>query len=322
MTPSPSWHSLSPQEIAAALSTDLESGLSGDEAQRRQRRDGFNELPEAPPPSLVKLFLSQFTSLIIWVLLGAAILSGLLEDWLDAAAIVAIVFLNGLLGFIQEFRAERSLAALRKMSVAMARVIREGKLEPIPARELVPGDLLVLESGDRIAADARLIYTAGFQTQEASLTGESTPVQKEAREVLHPNALLADRTNMAFMATIAVSGKSHAVVVATGLNTELGRIAGMIQQAAASGAVRLYPTLAGLGGRGDRVRLGLLAGRAAAGDVFDVRQPGGRRGAGRPSRGGHHHAGPRGHSNGEAPCADPETAGRGDAWLCNRYLHG
>jgi Ca2+-transporting ATPase len=234
MTPSPSWHSLSPQEIAAALSTDLESGLSGDEAQRRQRRDGFNELPEAPPPSLVKLFLSQFTSLIIWVLLGAAILSGLLEDWLDAAAIVAIVFLNGLLGFIQEFRAERSLAALRKMSVAMARVIREGKLEPIPARELVPGDLLVLESGDRLAADARLIYTAGFQTQEASLTGESTPVQKEAREVLHPNALLADRTNMAFMATIAVSGKSHAVVVATGLNTELGRIAGMIQQAAAA----------------------------------------------------------------------------------------
>ena len=121
-TPSPSWHALSPQEVAAALSTDLKGGLSGDEAQRRQTHDGFNELPEAPSPSLVKLFLSQFTSVIIWVLLGAAIVSGLLQDWLDAAAIVAIVFLNGVLGFIQEFRAERSLAALRKMSVAMARV--------------------------------------------------------------------------------------------------------------------------------------------------------------------------------------------------------
>ena len=231
MTPSPSWHALSVEAVVTALSTALGDGLDDEEVVRRQRREGFNELPEAPPPSLVKLFLSQFTSVIIWVLLGAAIVSGLLEDWLDAAAIMAIVFLNGVLGFIQEFRAERSLAALRRMSVAMARVIRGGSVLSIPARELVPGDLLLLDAGDRIAADARLIYTAGFQTQEASLTGESTPVQKDAQVVLPDNVPLADRIDMAFMGTVAVSGKARALVVATGVKTELGRIAGMIQQA-------------------------------------------------------------------------------------------
>jgi Ca2+-transporting ATPase len=231
MTPSRSWHALSGEAVATALTTDSHDGLSEEEAVQRQQRDGFNELPEAPPPSLVKLFLSQFTSVIIWVLLGAAVVSGLLEDWLDAAAIMAIVFLNGVLGFIQEFRAERSLAALRKMSVAMARVMRAGSVESIPAREIVPGDLLMLDAGDRIAADARLIYTAGFQTQEASLTGESTPVQKDAQAVVSDQVPLADRSNMAFMGTTAVSGKARALVVATGVNTELGRIAGMIQQA-------------------------------------------------------------------------------------------
>ena len=115
------------------------------------------------------------------MLIGAAVISGLLEDWLDAAAILAIVLLNGVLGFVQEFRAERSLAALRKMSVATARVFRDGVLRSIPARELVLGDLILLEAGDRIPADARLIYTTNFQTQEASLTGESTPVQKGGR---------------------------------------------------------------------------------------------------------------------------------------------
>ena len=165
------------------------------------------------------------------MLIGAAVISGLLEDWLDAAAIVAIVFLNGLLGFVQEFRAERSLAALRKMSVAMARVFRDGVLRPIPARELVPGDVILLEAGDRVPADARLIYATSFQTQEASLTGESTPVQKDAQVVAGADVPLADRTNMAFMGTVAVSGKARAVVVTTALHTELGRIAAMIQQA-------------------------------------------------------------------------------------------
>ncbi len=219
-----------PDKLTALLGTDSERGLSTQEVERRRTEFGSNELPEAPPPSLVKLFLSQFTSVIVWVLIGAGVISGLLEDWVDAGAILAIVFLNGLLGFVQEFRAERSLAALRKMSVTMARVFRDGVLRSIPARELVPGDLTFLEAGDRIPADARLIYAANFQAQEASLTGESTPVQKQAGALEGADVPLADRTNMAFMGTIAVSGKARALVVATALRTELGRIAAMIQK--------------------------------------------------------------------------------------------
>ncbi|MBX3326461.1 MAG: cation-translocating P-type ATPase, partial [Nitrospira sp.] len=149
------WYARPAEALVDELRTDLHSGLSIDDVACRRAQDGSNELPEAPPPSLLKLFLSQFASLIVWVLIGAAIVSGLLEDWIDAAAILAIVFLNGLLGFVQEFRAERSLAALRKMSVTMARVIRDGTLQSIPARELVRGDVIALEAGDRIPADAR-----------------------------------------------------------------------------------------------------------------------------------------------------------------------
>ncbi len=224
------WYSRSPDALAKEFHTSVDGGLSAHEAQQRLQREGPNELPEAPPLSLVKLFFSQFTSVIVWVLIGAAVISGLLEDWLDAAAILAIVLLNGLLGFVQEFRAERSLAALRKMSVATARVFRDGVLRSIPARELVSGDVILLEGGDRIPADARLIYAANFQAQEASLTGESTPVQKHAEALEGADMPLADRTNMAFMGTIAVSGKARALVVATALRTELGRIASMIQK--------------------------------------------------------------------------------------------
>ncbi len=225
------WHTFSPDALAADLHTSIEGGLSSREARQRLQQEGRNELPEAQPPSPLRLFFSQFTSVIVWVLIGAAILSGLLEDWLDAAAILAIVFLNGLLGFVQEFRAERSLAALQKMSVATARVIRDGIVLPIPAWELVCGDLTLLEAGDRIPADSRLIYTTNFQTQEASLTGESTPVQKHAGVIAGTDVPLAERTNMAFMGTVAVSGKARTIVVATALRTELGLVAAMIQKA-------------------------------------------------------------------------------------------
>ncbi len=225
------WYSCSADALAKGLQTSFSRGLSEHDAQERFQRDGPNELPEAPPPSLLGLFLSQFTSVIVWVLIGAAILSGLLEDWLDAAAILAIVLFNGVLGFIQEFRAERSLAALRNMSMATARVIRDSVLRSIPARELVSGDLILLDAGDRIPADARLIYTTNFQTQEASLTGESTPLEKGVDALGPIDVPLAERTNMVFMGTVAVSGKARALVVATALCTELGRIAVMIQKA-------------------------------------------------------------------------------------------
>ena len=230
-TATKSWHTLGFEELAQRLDSDLTAGLSGPEAARRLMTHGANELPEAPPVSPFRILLSQFSSLIVWVLIGAAVISGLLEDWIDAAAIVAIVFLNGLLGFVQEFRAERSLAALRKMSVAMARVIRDGTILSIPARELVPGDLILLEAGDRVPADARLIYATNFQSQEASLTGESTPVQKGTGVLDGADVPVADRTNMVFMGTTAVSGKARALVVSTAIRTELGRIATMIQQA-------------------------------------------------------------------------------------------
>ncbi len=225
------WYAISSELCATRLNVHPERGLSDKEARDRLAAQGPNELPEAQPPSLLRLFLSQFTSVIVWVLIGAAVISGLLEDWLDAAAIMAIVFLNGVLGFVQEFRAERSLAALRKMSVATARVYRDGVFRSIPARELVLGDLIVLEAGDRVPADARLIYTTNFQTQEASLTGESTPVQKHANPIAGTDIPLAERKNMAFMGTVVVSGKARALVVATALYTELGRIAAMIQKA-------------------------------------------------------------------------------------------
>ena len=226
------WHRSSLDALATELRTSVEGGLSNEEAGQRLQQEGPNELPEAPPPSLLKLFFSQFTSVIVWVLIGAAVVSGLLEDWLDAAAILAIVLLNGFLGFVQEFRAERSLAALKRLSVATARVMRDGVLHVIPARELVPGDLILLEAGDRVPADARLIYATNFQAQEASLTGESTPVAKSAEVIDRAEVPLADRTNMVFMGTVAVSGKGRAVVTGTGLRTELGHIAAMIQKAA------------------------------------------------------------------------------------------
>lgn len=225
-----SWHALSAAASATALSSNLDAGLTVEEVSRRHASHGFNELPEASPPSLLKLFFSQFTSVIVWVLIGAAVVSGLMGEGIDTIAILAIVLLNGLLGFVQEYKAERSLAALQKMSVSTARVMRGGVLLSIPARELVPGDLILLEAGDRVPADARLIYAVNVQSQESPLTGESTPVQKDAAVLTQAEVPLADRANMVFMGTMVVSGKARALVATTALHTELGRIATMIRQ--------------------------------------------------------------------------------------------
>lgn len=227
-----SWHATAVEELCAQLDADAQAGLRQEDAARRLRQYGPNELPEAPPTSILTLLLSQFTSVIIWVLIGAAVISGWLEDWIDAAAILAIVLLNGLLGFIQEYRAEQSLAALKRLSMATAKVLRNGTVRSIPARELVPGDLVLVEAGDQVPADIRLTYVAGFQTQEASLTGESTPVQKSSEGLAGKDVPLAERANMVFMGTVAVSGKARGLVVETGMRTELGRIAAMIQTAA------------------------------------------------------------------------------------------
>ncbi len=225
------WHALESDKVAQRLGSDLTAGLSGAEAADRLITHGRNELPEAPPPSPLHIFLTQFSSLIIWVLIGAAVVSGVLQEWLDAGAIVAIVVLNALLGFIQEYKAERSLAALKRLSIVMARVLRDGVAHMIPAHDLVPGDLILVEAGDHVPADARIVSVAHLRTQEATLTGESTPVEKSSALLSAPDLPIADRSNMLFLGTDVVGGKAGALVVATGRGTELGRIASMLQEA-------------------------------------------------------------------------------------------
>ncbi|MCS6286778.1 MAG: cation-translocating P-type ATPase [Nitrospira sp.] len=226
------WHTLTTEALEQELQSDIDTGLTASEAQHRLAAIGPNELPEAAPPSPLKIFLSQFANLIVWVLIGAAAVSGLLQEWIDAVAILAIVVLNAILGFVQEFRAERSLAALKQLSVATARVTRDDTVQAIPASQVVPGDLIQIEAGDRVPADSRIVYSTGLQTQEASLTGESTPVAKSVEPIPRAEVPLGDRQNMLFMGTIVVSGKGRALVTATGAQTELGKIAALIHQAA------------------------------------------------------------------------------------------
>jgi Ca2+-transporting ATPase len=225
------WHALAPEALAGELGASLEAGLSEAEAARRLAALGPNELPEAPPASPLLLWLAQFRSLIVWVLIGAAALSGLLGDWVDVGAILAIVLLNALLGFVQEYKAERSLAALKTLSVATARVCRDGTWRTIPARELVPGDLIQVEAGDQVPADARLVYATALRTQEAALTGESTPVDKQAAALPPGDLPIGDRVNLLYFGTVAAAGRGRALVTATGLRTELGRIATLMQRA-------------------------------------------------------------------------------------------
>nr|WP_282201453.1 calcium-transporting P-type ATPase, PMR1-type [Collibacillus ludicampi] len=207
------------------------SGLTEDDVYARREQYGENRLAEGEQKSLLTLFLDQFRDFMILVLLGATLISGLLEEYTDAITIIAIVIVNGFLGFFQEVRAERSLASLKELSAPTARVIREGKKRVIPAAELVPGDIIELEAGDRVPADLRLIAVHGLETEESALTGESLPVAKLVERINDPEAGLGDRRNMAYMGTMVTRGKGQAVVVATGMQTEMGKIADLIQSA-------------------------------------------------------------------------------------------
>ncbi|MDP2939152.1 MAG: calcium-transporting P-type ATPase, PMR1-type [Candidatus Omnitrophota bacterium] len=223
------WHS-DVREIVGLLSTDLNKGLTQAEAKSRLDKFGPNQLKEKKGHSALSIFWEQFQDFIVWILIGAALVSGFLKEWVDALAIVAIVILNAILGFIQEYRAEKSLAALKKLSAPNSKVIRDGQHNVILSNELVPGDLIELEAGDNIPADARLIWlTSNFGVLEASLTGESTPVLKTTLSLEEKDIPLADRANMLYMGTSVASGKARALVAETGMQTELGKIAGMIQ---------------------------------------------------------------------------------------------
>ncbi|MGQ9594095.1 MAG: cation-translocating P-type ATPase [Anaerolineae bacterium] len=223
------WHAKSPEEVAAALGTDLHRGLSPEEAARRLAQYGSNELREMPRPGILQMLLDQFNNFLVIILLVASVLSFFLGEYLDAGAIMAIVVLNAILGVVQEYRAEGALAALKKMTAPEARVIREGQVLVIPAREVVPGDLVLLETGNYVPADARLVEQFNLRVEEASLTGESVPVEKDAHALLPPESPIGDRRNMVYMSTLVTYGRGKAVAVATGMQTQIGQIAEMIQ---------------------------------------------------------------------------------------------
>ncbi|HIE13936.1 TPA: hypothetical protein EYP70_01545, partial [Candidatus Bathyarchaeota archaeon] len=232
------WHSKNVEEAIKALGT-TERGLSSDEAKRRLEVYGPNKLIEKEKVSALKIFLNQFKDIFVLMLLLAIVFSLLsayvektsptLEDYADAITIGAIVILNSVIGFAQEYRSEKAMEALKKLTAPKARVLRDGKVINIPAEEVVPGDVILLESGDRVPADGRLIEAIDLRTNEAALTGESTPVEKST-EPVKPDAPIGDRKCMVFMGTHTIYGRGRAVITTTGMKTEFGKIAGMIQE--------------------------------------------------------------------------------------------
>ena len=221
------WHRLEVSEALERLETDPARGLSGDEAARRLAEHGPNELRAAPRISPWAILLDQVKNVLIVLLLAAVVLSAFLGDVLEAAVIAVIAVLAVLLGFVQEFRAERAIEALRRMTAPRATVVRDGEELKIPARDVVPGDILLVQAGDLVPADARLVEAVNLKVEESALTGESAPVEKTSGP-LPQDLELGDRTNMIWAGTAATYGRGRAVVAATGMETELGRIARML----------------------------------------------------------------------------------------------
>jgi Ca2+-transporting ATPase len=223
------WYQIEPQAAVKELGSNSAIGLSETEATRRLSEFGRNELRESGIRSPWLIFLDQLKELMVIILIIAAVISALLGDYSDATAIGAIVILNAILGYTQEYGAEKAMAALKKLAVPTVKVRRDGEVSEISAVDLVPGDIVLLEAGNFVAADCRVLESADLQTQEAALTGESLPVRKSTDALGQPDLALADRRNMVYMGTHITSGRGEAVVAETGMRTELGRIAGMIQ---------------------------------------------------------------------------------------------
>ena len=227
------WFNQDVEEVSKTLNTDLEKGLSKEEAKKRQKENGYNELQEKKKKSLFVKFLEQFKDFMIIILIIAAIISGVVgqmqgEGFTDSIIILIVVILNAVIGVIQENKAEKSLEALKKMSSYSAKVMRDGKVTVIPSRELVPGDIVVLDTGDYVPADIRLVDAVNLKAQEASLTGESVPVEKDAATIENEEVSLGDRTNMLFSSSLVTYGRGKGIVVETGMHTEVGNIAGML----------------------------------------------------------------------------------------------
>ncbi len=222
------WFALSPDETLERL-TASPQGLSNAEVQRRLAQYGPNALREAPPTTFWQMLWAQFNNFVVILLIVAAIISALLGDYIEAGAILAIVILNAALGVVQERRAEEALAALKKMAAPEAHLIRDGHRISVPAEQVVPGDIVLLEAGNYVPADLRLLETVNLRIEEAALTGESVPTEKNANLTLPTDATLGDRHNMAYMGTVVAYGRGKGVVVATGMQTEIGQIAEMLE---------------------------------------------------------------------------------------------
>lgn len=221
------WHAMRAEDVLRALDTDPEQGLGEEEVATRLATHGPNALPAPRRATPLMRFLRQFHNTLIYVLLVAGAFTALLREWVDASVILGVVVINAIIGFIQEGKAERALDSIRAMLSPSARVVRSGEVREIPAGELVPGDIVVLRSGDRVPADLRVLQTRGAQLEEASLTGESEPVEKEIGSV-EEDTPLGDRKSLAFSSTLVASGQLRGVVVATGPHAEIGRIGEMV----------------------------------------------------------------------------------------------
>src|SRR5580692_7344555 len=217
------WHAVPADEVVQRLRTDPAKGLDVAEAAQRLTKYGPNRLPEGKKQSAFMRFLLQFNNILVYVLLGAGFVKLMVGLWLDAAIILGVVIINALLGFIQEGKAEKALDSIRNMLSAEARTLRGGEVRLIPSEELVPGDVVLLESGDKVPADLRLVEVKNLRTEEAALTGESVPIDKTT-DAVSDKATIGDREGMAFSGTLVASGRGTGIVVATGSETELGRI--------------------------------------------------------------------------------------------------
>ncbi|MFC6331269.1 calcium-translocating P-type ATPase, SERCA-type [Paenibacillus septentrionalis] len=223
------WHQMNKEELIETLGSSEKSGLSIDAVNERLAEHGANELAETKKLSPLTIFLNQFKDFMVLVLMGATLISGLLGEYLDAITILAILVLNAVLGFVQEFRAERSLIALKELSAPTAKVIREGKQHSVAAKELVVGDIVLLESGDRVPADIRFLEANNCYVEESALTGESIPVSKHESTLYEAELPLGDQRNIGFMGTLVTRGTARGVVIRTGMATEMGNIANLIQ---------------------------------------------------------------------------------------------
>jgi Ca2+-transporting ATPase len=228
--PSTPWHCLSVAEVAGELATSPRTGLPATEAASRLARYGPNAIAEGEKRKPLRMLFDQFTDFMIIVLLAAAVISGFIGEVIDTIAILVIVVMNGTIGFVQEYRAEKAMAALKKLAAATARVLRDGALTEVSAADLVPGDVVVLEAGNIVPADLRIVESVVLRAEEAALTGESVPVEKRAEAVEGADVAVGDRRSMAYKGTTIAYGRGRGIVTGTGMQTELGKIAALLAQ--------------------------------------------------------------------------------------------